>query len=158
MVRSLVVLLLIVPLSAFAQASLNCPMRPKTLDAMLHCYRPLLVFSPSATDPRLREQTKLLDAAADSMMDRFVLLTPIVPNPKQYAKPLDTLYIVLSEHEMQAVRVRFHVPSNRFEVLLLNEEGDVAMRSAEPIHVTPMDRLIDTWPRRKREELRRDSY
>jgi len=133
-------------------------MRPETLGAMLHCYRPLLVFSPSATDARLREQTKLLDAAADSMMDRFILLTPIVPNPKQYVTPLDTLYIVLNEHEMQAIRARFHVPPDRFEVVLLNEEGDVAMRSDEPIRVTPMDRLIDTWPRRKREELRRDSY
>jgi len=133
-------------------------MRPETLKAMLHCYRPLLVFSPSATDPRLRAQTKLLDAAADSMMDRFVLLTPIVPNPKQYVTPLDTLYAVLSEREMQAIRVRFHVPPGRFEVLLLNEEGDVAMRNDEPIHVTPMDRLIDTWPHRKQEELRRDSY
>lgn len=133
-------------------------MHPETLQAMLHCYRPLLVFSPSATDPRLREQTKLLDAAADSMMDRFILLTPIVPNPKQYVRPLDTLYIVLPEQEMQAIRARYHIPADRFEVLLLHEDGAVAMRSDEPIHVTPMDRLIDTWPRRKREELRRDSY
>lgn len=130
-------------------------MRPETLQAMLHCYRPLLVFSPSATDPRLREQTELLDAAADDMMDRFVLLTPIVPNPQQYVTPLDTLYVVLSEREMQSVRDRFHVPLDRFEVLLLKEDGDIAMRSDEPIRVTPLNRFIDALPRRKIEELRR---
>lgn len=124
---------------------------------MLHCYRPLLVFSPSATDPRLREQTQLLDAAADDMMDRFVLLTPIIHDPGRYATPFDTLYTVLSEREMQAIRDRFHIPDEQFEVLLLNEDGDVVLRSDEPVQVTPLNRLIDTMPRRRIEMKRRNA-
>lgn len=132
-------------------------MRPETLDAMLHCYRPLLVFSPSATDPRLREQTQLLDAAADDMMDRFVLLTPIVHDPGRYVTPLDTLYIVLSAREIQAIRERFHIPDGQFEVLLLNEDGDVVLRSDEPVQVTPLNRFIDAMPRRRIEMKRRNA-
>ena len=49
---------------------------------MRNCYRPLLVFSPSANDARLKRQSEILDADADDMMDRFVLFTPILPSPR----------------------------------------------------------------------------
>src|SRR6185503_11078462 len=87
-----------------AQASLQCQMRPQSLKAMLHCFRPLLVFSPSPKDARLKKQSRILDAAADDMMDRFVMLTPVVPDARQYAGPLDTPYIVLKPDVMRAIR------------------------------------------------------
>jgi hypothetical protein len=82
-------ILLVFP--AFGQANPKCQVRPQTLAAMRHCYRPLLVFSPSANDPRLRKQGAILDDTADDMMDRFVLLTPVIPNSRGYQTPLDTL-------------------------------------------------------------------
>jgi len=140
-----------------AQASLHCTMRPASLKAMLHCFRPLLVFSPSPTDARLKQQSRILDAAADDMMDRFVMLTPIVPNAKQYATPLDTPYIVLKQTTMQAIRERFHIPHSRFEVLLLDEDGRVRLRSDRPIDITRLNTLIDSWPERRVEMRRRDA-
>ena len=149
------VLLVVTAQAALAQASLQCQMRPASLVAMLHCFRPLLVFSPSASDPRLKEQTHIPDAAADDMMDRFVMLTPIVQHPKLYVTPLDTPYIVLRESEMQFIRKEFHVPLDQFEVILLDEDGHIRLRSDMPIRITPLNRLIDTIPERQIEMKRR---
>lgn len=152
------VLLIVSAQLAPAQASLSCPMRPSTLDAMRHCYRPLLVFSPSPTDARLKKQSAILDAAADDMMDRFVMLTPVVPHPEQYTTPLDTPYIVLSESEMRSIREHFRVPRDRFVVLLLDEDGRVLLRSSRPIAITRINARIDALPERKIEERRKDAY
>jgi hypothetical protein len=86
----ILVALAIFAATAFGQASLKCQVQPKTLAAMRNCYRPLLVFSPSATDARLKRQSEILDADADDMMDRFVLFTPILPSSKGFSAPLDT--------------------------------------------------------------------
>lgn len=155
-VLSLVLLVAPAPL-LMAQASLHCQMRPASLKVMLHCFRPLLVFSPSPADQRLKEQSKILDAAADDMMDRFVMLTPVVPNAKTYVRPLDTPYIVLSGAAMRAIRKRFHIPRDRFEILLLDEDGRVRLRSERPVDVTRLNRLIDAWPERQVEMRRRDA-
>jgi len=40
-------------LPAMAQSSPECPMHPQTLAQMRDCYRPLLIFAPTADDPRL---------------------------------------------------------------------------------------------------------
>lgn len=138
-----------------AQASLKCQMRPASLKAMLHCFRPLVVFSPSPTDTRLKKQSGILDAAADDMMDRFVMLTPVVPDVKNYATPLDTPYIVLKPDAMRDIRERFRIPPDRFEVLLLDEDGRVLLRSDEPINVTRLNTRIDALPERQIEMRRR---
>lgn len=130
-------------------------MRPASLKAMLHCFRPLLVFSPSSRDARLKKQNQILDAAADDMMDRFVMLTPVVPNAEKYVTPLDTPYIVLKPGAMHEIRTRFRVPRDRFEVLLLAEDGRVLLRSDEPIDVTRLNTRIDALPQRQREMRRR---
>jgi len=142
--------------SAFAlgQASLKCQVQPKTLAAMRNCYRPLLVFSPSATDARLKRQSAILDDDADDMMDRFVMFTPILPSAKGFAAPLDTPYVLLSAQQMQAVRSQFHVPAESFVVLLLGEDGSEALRSSHPVDSTRLTSLIDTMPSRKIEMTR----
>lgn len=152
-------LLLVVPARiVVAQASLQCEVRPSSLAAMRHCYRPLLVFSPSASDVRLQEQGRILDAAADDMMDRFVMFTPVVPNVKGFSAPLDTPYIVLNAAERKAIRQRFQIPVDKFVVLLLDEAGRARLRSEKPVSVTRLNALIDLWPDRKAEMQRRDAY
>lgn len=151
---SLVLLVAPVPV-LMAQASLQCQTRPVSLSAMRHCFRPLLVFSPSSTDARLKRQSRILDAAADDMMDRFVMFTPILPGRRGFVTPLDAPYVVLSEHAMRAIRERFRVPRDRFEVLLLDEDGRVRLRSRRPIDITHLNQLIDSWPQRQIERTRR---
>jgi hypothetical protein len=140
--------------AALGQASLKCQVQPKTLAAMRNCYRPLLVFSPSAADARLKRQSKILDDDADDMMDRFVLFTPILNSAKGFAEPLDTPYVVLEAQQMQAIRAQFHVPNETFLVMLLGEDGKEALRSPSPVSSTRLNSLIDTMPSRKIEMRR----
>lgn len=150
----ILVALAVLAATAFGQASLKCQVRPRTLAAMRNCYRPLLVFSPSATDARLRRQGEILDADADDMMDRFVLFTPILPSTKGYSAPLDTPYVLLSRQQTQAIRSQFHVPLESFMILLLGEDGSEALRSTRPIDSARLNALIDTMPSRKIEMQR----
>jgi hypothetical protein len=121
---------------------------------MRHCYRPLLVFSPRANDERLKKQGEILDEAADYMMDRFVMLTPVLPDARSYQTPLDTPYVVLAAQQMKASRERFHVPEEQFLVLLLDEDGSEKLRSSRPVEATRLNALIDTMPTRKIERER----
>jgi uncharacterized protein DUF4174 len=121
---------------------------------MRHCYRPLLVFSPSATDPRLIRQQSLLDEAADDLLDRFVLFLPVAPQSASYQPPLDTPYSLLNPKELTAIRSRFQVPESQFTVLLLGEDGSIKLRSTAPVTVGRLNSLIDAMPDRKVEMAR----
>jgi len=121
---------------------------------MRNCYRPLLVFSPTAADARLKKQTELLDQDADDMMDRFVMFTPIVPTAKSFSAPLDTPYVILNSQQMQAIRAQFQVPAESFLVLLLNEDLSEKLRSTQPVDPARLNALIDHMPSRKTEMQR----
>jgi hypothetical protein len=138
----------------FAQASLKCATRPATLSQMRHCYRPLLVFSPTAKDPRLLKQQSVLDNAADDMMDRFVLFLPVIVKPQGYEPPLDTPYEVLNDKELAGIRARFRVPDDQFVIYLLGEDGRIKLKSTQPISITRLNHLIDATPERKIEMQR----
>jgi hypothetical protein len=127
---------------------------PKSLTDMHNCYRPLLVFSPRADDPRLKQQSTWLDAAADDMMDRFVMYTPVAPNLADYPTPLDTPFTLLSAKEMQLIRIRFRIPAGQFTVLLIDEDGSEKLRSTKPVTASRLNTLIDILPARKREMQR----
>ncbi len=150
----LLAILLLTSAAAFSQASLKCATRPETLAQMRHCYRPLLVFSPTGKDPRLLKQQAYLDSAADDMMDRFVLFLPVPAKTDGYQPPLDTPYEVLSSKEQAAIRASFHVPGNEFSIYLLGEDGRIKLKSTQPVSVTRLNRLIDAMPERKIEMQR----
>jgi hypothetical protein len=150
----LAMLILFMPVALAAQARPTCALRPTTLAQTRHCYRPIIVFSPDADDPRLKKQQSSMDEAADDMMDRFVLLLPVLTKSTNYQAPLDTPYAILNNKERDNLRTRFHVPDNQFSVLLLGEDGLVKLRSSAPVSVDRMNALIDAMPDRKAEMQR----
>ena len=137
-----------------AQSRPDCPTQPHTLAAMRGCYRPLLVFAPSADDRRLAAERTALDQAADDMMDRNVLLVPVVKSPSSLPLPLDAPYSVLGARESVAARRRYGVAPGRFEVVLLGEDGSEKMRSGKPVVAEELNSLIDRMPTRKLEMQR----
>ena len=121
---------------------------------MHNCYRPLLVFSPTANDLRLKRQASILDTDADDMMDRFVLFTPILPSAKGFAAPLDTPFTCSQRSADAGDPLQVQHFRGYFLVLLLGEDGSEALRSATPIGSTRLNSLIDTMPSRKIEMQR----
>ncbi len=136
---------------ARAQTRPDCPTRPQTLAAMRGCYRPLLVFAPSVGDRRLAAQRTAVDQAADDMMDRDVLLVPMVEAGASFEPPLDAPYSVLGVHEMAAARRRYGVAPGKFTVVLLGEDGSEKLRSDKPVMAEELNSLIDRMPTRKLE-------
>ena len=142
------------PITLLGQAKSTCALRPANLMQMRHCYRPLLVFSPNESDPRLKKQQSTLDSAADDMMDRFVLFLPVLAKSTSYQPPLDTPYALLSSKELTSLRTGFHIPQNQFAVLLLGEDGFIKLRSNAPVSINRINTLIDAMPERKAEMQR----
>ncbi|HEY0786395.1 MAG TPA: DUF4174 domain-containing protein [Acidobacteriaceae bacterium] len=151
----LLTVLLVLPLPRLqAQAHPGCTVTPVALAQMRGCYRPLLVFAPTAADRRLAAQRQALDEAADDMMDRNLLLVPITDSTKGFDAPLDAPYALFPAAEQAAARARFDVSPGRFLVLLLGEDGGVKLRSSSPVSVDRLNALIDSMPTRKREMQR----
>jgi hypothetical protein len=147
-------ILLLAPVFTLAQAHPDCALKPTSLAQMRRCYRPLLVFSPSATDVRLIKQQSSLDEAADDMMDRFVLFVPVLTKSSNYQPPLDTPYALLSAKELASIRARFQIAENQFTVLLLGEDGTIKLTSTTPVTISRLNSLIDAMPDRKIEMQR----
>lgn len=137
-----------------AQARPQCQVVPKTFAAMHGCFRPLLVFSATANDPRLHRQMALMDGDADDMMDRFVLYTPVTPDARRVSTPADAPYTVLSARQMAEIRERFHIAPADFAILLLDENGSVMLRSTNPVNPMRLNALIDRTPLRQAEMRR----
>ncbi|HTW47837.1 MAG TPA: DUF4174 domain-containing protein [Acidobacteriaceae bacterium] len=150
----LATLLLLLSPGLHAQARPQCQVVPGSFAAMHGCFRPLLVFSPAPDDALLRRQIALLDHDADDMMDRFVLYTPVAPDPHRLSTPLDAPYTVLDAQQMTKIRARFHIPASQFTVLLLDEDGSVMLRSSNPVNPARLNALIDRTPLRQAEMRR----
>ena len=121
---------------------------------MRGCYRPLLVFAPSAGDGRLAAQRSALAQSAGDMMDRKVLLVPFVESGESLKLPLDAPYSAPGAREMVAARRRYGVTPGRFTVVLLGEDGGEKLRSDKPVTAEELNRLIDQMPTRKLEVQR----
>ena len=92
-----------------------------------------------------------MDSDADDMMDRNVLLVPILVDASRYKSPLDAPRDVLPPQEQKRIRLRYRVSPDRFRVILLGEDGESKMVLNEPVAMQKLNALIDTMPTRKRE-------
>ena len=101
--------------------------------------RVLLIFAPSARDPRWQRQAALLRRSEAEFTDRELLRFDVFASgPK--ADP--------------ALRARFHVKAGQFRVLLIGKDGHVAYGGPTPVPLAALTETIDRMPMR-REEMRR---
>jgi hypothetical protein len=135
-----------------AQAGPDCPLQPTSLKAMLECYRPVLVFAPSARDVSFIAQQRLLDQYADDMMDRNLLYVPVLMQPAHFERPLDSPYVLLGQKEMNAIRARFGISASEFAVLLIGKDGGEKFRWRKPVSVLKLDELVDAMPMGRQEK------
>ncbi len=134
-----------------AQAPPDCPAHPVTITAMRGCYRPLLVFSPAASNTQFQQQQAFLVKAADAMADRNLLYLPVLKNAdRPFALP-HAPSAMLPESELIAARKRLHITPGMFRVVLLGKDGGVKLSSASPVSMDTLGNLIDTMPMRRNE-------
>jgi len=100
--------------------------------------RLLLVFAPSASDPRRARQDALLAGSRAKFADRDLLRFDIFERGAGAA----------------ALRARYHVRPGSFRVLLVGKDGHVAFSQPMPVAFGDLTGRIDRMPMR-RDEMRR---
>ena len=99
--------------------------------------RPVIVFAPSADDPRFVQQMEWLEAEMAALEERdVVILTDVDPETGS------------------ALREKFH--PRGFNLILVGKDGDVKLRKPFPWDVRELSRAIDKMPMR-RQEMRNGS-
>ncbi len=113
------------------------------LDSLLWKHRLLVVFAPSADDPRLVRQERAIRGETRAMRERDLLKIVVLPGS---SSPLG--------FDAAALRRHYHVRAGDFRVLLVGKDGGVKRTSAAPVTPGSIFAQIDTMPMR-REEMKK---
>ncbi len=154
--RLLFTMAFVAGLSAFGQArtAQGCPAKPRTMAEMRDCFRPVLVFGASDEDARYKAQMRALGQAADALVERQMLLVPVLAEGPEAGIPDRAPSVTLTPSEQAALRKRFGVGTGEFRVVLLGKDGGEKFASAEPVSSENLVGMVDAMPMR-REETRR---
>ncbi len=107
--------------------------------------RPLLVFGPSADDPRLRRQLASLDASAAGLAERDMDDVRIAGEQGQANGA------AMRPPDVAALRARFEVPAEGFTVILIGKDGSEKLRTTAPVEMETIFETIDAMPIRRQE-------
>ncbi|MCK0177507.1 DUF4174 domain-containing protein [Mycolicibacterium sp. F2034L] len=107
--------------------------------------RPLLVFTPTATDARLVETLSRVEASRCAFDSRDMVLGVVTPGDSTLdGRPLDAA-------ESQELVSRFAVDEGAFSVLLIGKDGGEKLRVDEVPDLEAFYAVIDGMPMRGRE-------
>lgn len=109
-----------------------------------HGSRPLLIFSPSPSNPGVISQRRLLAAptAPATLADyQIPILDASIPYP---GAPV-------CAQDISSLRRRFHIDPADFTVILLGKDGGEKLRLHKPVTLKALTDLIDTMPMRRQE-------
>lgn len=105
--------------------------------------RVVLVFAPTAADPRLSRQRAELDRLIAPPDDRDLVRVEVVgAHVTGAGAPADRL------------RRRFGVPAGGFRVVLIGKDGGAKLTADQPVGAARLAAVIDAMPMR-RDEMRR---
>ena len=130
--------------------------------------RPLLVFSPSATDSRLREQSLALAPYTAGLREREVVVLTLDPHSSVQQAPSEASPAAnpaadpaagppvwpYASLDAPALRRQYHVQPGEFTVVLVGKDGGEKQRWHAPVAYETLRDLIDSMPMRQ-DEMRR---
>ena len=128
-------------LIALAAVVAAVPAKLPTVAEMRWDRRVLLVSAPSATDPKVAVQRRIIADIARSGDDRDLVLVEVLGDAVSGAR--DTA---------GTVRRSFKLPTASFTVILIGKDGGEKRRSAGPMSVTTLTGTIDAMPMRRNGE------
>ena len=106
--------------------------------------RPLVLYLP-AGDERSAEQRRRVEAAAEAMAERDMVLIEVSDvTGRVEGRTLDA-------EEVRVLRLDHDVPPGTFAVVLVGKDGGVKRRETEPVEMNAIFEQIDAMPMRQRE-------
>ncbi len=100
-----------------------------TLDAHLWSSRPIVVFADNPADPRFAEQIDILTSRPDPLLERDVV-------------------VIIDADPAARSDVRQELRPRGFSMVILQRDGNVALRKPSPWSVREIMRAIDNLPLR----------
>jgi hypothetical protein len=107
--------------------------------------RPLLVFAPIKTDPRLALQRQRLVEVAGALVERDMVVIEVVQN-LVYVQGRPSFAF-----DADRLRQSYRVSAVDFATILIGKDGGVKMRSGEPMVTADLFATIDAMPMRRQE-------
>jgi len=145
-ISSISVLLLLIVVPSMAKAGERSSVLDLDLDALRWKNRVLVLFSPSESAPSFRLQKQDLEANAEGVLGRDLMILEILEHGKSRAG-----HLLLSQETEGNIRKRLGVRSGGFQVFLIGKDGTVKLQSAEPVPAKDIFGLIDSMPMRRQE-------
>jgi hypothetical protein len=142
-VRRLALMLIVLVTSAFLGAATAAAAE---LSDYLWERRPLLVFSPTDSDPRLDETLSRIDASRCDFAERDMVLGVVVTEGNSTLDGHD-----VNPVEAQRLRDQYAVNADAFAVLLIGKDGGEKSRANAVPNLSAIYALIDGMPMRSRE-------
>ncbi len=112
--------------------ALEPEMTSEDLSDYLGVARPIVVFGDGPNDPRIQAQLQMLRRRASELKERDVVV--LIDNEPAARGPL-----------------RQQLRPHSFSIVLINKDGEVALRRSEPTSARTLVRLIDRMPLRREE-------
>lgn len=138
--------LLVLPVVGFAVLLGSGTARAGELDGYLWNHRPLLVFAPSADDPRLIETMNRIDNSRCEFTSRDMVLAQVLADGTSM---LDGR--VLEAAGARQLADRYGVRDNNFAVLLIGKDGAQKWRVGAVPNLQTVYAVIDGMPMRGQE-------
>lgn len=109
-------------------------------------HRPLLLFAPTDSDPRLVETLSRIEASRCDFVDRDMVIGLVVTEGKS---TLDGQ--VINADESQRLVKKYAIGENTFSTLLIGKDGGEKLRVNEVPDLQAIYAVIDGMPMRSRE-------
>ncbi len=111
---------------------------PQTIATMRDHRRIILIAAPQSNDPQVAAQNAILSHWKKEAEDRDISVITITGAA-----------VVGTTDKAVALRSRYRLNPDRFQVLLIGKDGHVAMESAHPIAADQLQATIDAMPMRR---------
>jgi hypothetical protein len=108
--------------------------------------RPVLLFSPTSDDKRLRQMKQQVGKLEEGIEDREIVVIELVQDGQSKAEGR-----VMPDEKVEHLRKQYEVEPGKFAVLLIGKDGGVKARWFEPIDLKQIFGNIDAMPMRQQE-------
>ena len=111
--------------------------------------RMLIVFAPDSNSPEFKRQLELLQRHSFELSIRNTVFVPVSTASKYGDEKFSFENLPIGTPAEQAeARSRFHVQPGEFLVILLDEGGNIQIRSGLPVDIHEVTASIDSLPPR----------
>lgn len=117
--------------------------------------RPILVFTPSPSDPRFLAQVHQFEPHTSELSERQVVILVFPQHSAPWPRPAATA--VWPDNPLDPARVRslYRITPREFTVVLLGKDGGEKLRVHTPVSYEILHQTIDAMPMRQQEMQRK---